>query len=115
MIRILPNEKEDVYLILSAEYSPGRHSIPPHFSLQLRKTTAVQSVPSKHTTVNIQNALNELVQHIDNSTAPPEQKAEAKSRLAGFLADPVKSLVLGESSVASSVALPLSTSFDTDA
>lgn len=111
LIRPLPNGKEEVYLILSTEYSPGLHPIPPHFNLQLRKTTALQPEPPKHTTVNIhhstgiqvgdhnilniQKALNELVQRIDNSTAPPEQKADAKSRLAGFLAHPLTSSVLG--------------------
>ena len=111
LIRPLPNGKEEVYIILSAEYSPGLHSIQPHFNLQLRKTTAVQPTPQKHTTVNIhhstgiqvgdhnvlniQNALNELVQRIDSSTAPTKQKAEAKSQLAAFLAHPLTSSVLG--------------------
>ena len=111
LIRPLPNGKEEVYLILSAEYSPGLHSIPPNFNLQLQKTTAVRPAPPKHTTVNIhhstgiqvgdhnvvniQNALNDLVQRIDSSTAAPEQKAEAKSRLAEFLAHPLTISVLG--------------------
>lgn len=110
LIRPLPNGREEVYLILSAEYSPGLHSIPPHFNLKLQKTTAVQAHP-KHTTVNIhhstgiqvgdhnvlniQNALNELVQRIEDSAAPPEQKAEAKGKLAAFLGHPLVSSVLG--------------------
>ena len=111
LVRPLPNGKEEVYLILSAEYSPGLHSIPPHFNLTLQKTTAVQPVVPRSTTVNIhhstgiqvgdhnviniQNALNELVQRIESADATSEQKTEAKSRLASFLAHPLVGSVLG--------------------
>lgn len=111
LIRPLPNGKEEVYLILSADYSPGLHSIPPHFNLALQKTTAIQPPSPKQTTVhihnstgiqvgdhnviNIQNALNELVQRIDNTSASPQDKAEAKRRLASFLAHPLVGSVLG--------------------
>lgn len=111
LIRPLPNGKEEVYLILNSEFNPGLASIPAHFTLQLRKTTAIQSSSTKQTTVNIhnssgiqvgdynvlniQNALNELVQRIESSTAPPEQKAEAKGRLVALLQHPLVSAVLG--------------------
>ena len=111
LIRPLPNGKEEKYLILSAEYSPGLASIPPHFSLKLQKTTAVQPATSKHTTVNInhstgiqvgdnnviniQNALNELIQKIESAPASQQDKAEAKSRLSAFLAHPLVGSVLG--------------------
>lgn len=111
LIRPLPNGKEEVYLILSAEFSPGLHSIPPHFSLKLQKTTAIQPAQPKHTTVNIhnssgiqvgdhnviniQNALSELVQRIESASASPQEKAEAKSKLAAFLAHPLVGSVLG--------------------
>lgn len=111
LIRPLPNGKEEVYLILNAEFSPGLASIPAHFNLTLQKATAVQASPARQTTVNIhnssgiqvgdhnvvniQNALNELVQRIESSTAPHEQKAEAKGRLAALLEHPLVSAVLG--------------------
>lgn len=111
LIRPLPNGKEEKYLILSSEYSPGLHSIPPHFSLKLQKTTAIQTAIPRHTTVNInhstgvqvgdhnviniQNALNELVQRIESSQASSQDKAEAKSRLSAFLAHPLVGSVLG--------------------
>jgi hypothetical protein len=111
LIRPLPNGNEEVYLILNSEFSPGLASIPAHFNLTLRKTTAIQPSPPKQTTVNIhntsgiqvgdhnvlniQNALNELVQRIDSSTAPPEQKAEAKGKLTALLQHPLVSAALG--------------------
>lgn len=111
LVRPLPNGKEEVYLILSADYSPGLSVIPPHFTLTLQKTTAVQPPSPKQTTVhihnstgiqvgdhniiNIQNALDELVQRIDSTSASPQDKAEAKSRLASFLAHPLVGSVLG--------------------
>lgn len=111
LVRSLPNGKEEVYLILSAEYSPGLHSIPPHFNLKLQKTTAIQpGVPRSttvnihhstgiqvgdHNVVNIQNALNELVQRIESANATAEEKTEAKSRLSAFLAHPLVGSVLG--------------------
>ena len=111
LIRPLPNGKEEKYLILSADYSPRLSTIQPHFSLKLQKTTAIQAANPRHTTVNInnstgiqvgdhnviniQNALNELVQRIDSSPAPQQEKAEAKSRLSAFLAHPLVGSVLG--------------------
>ena len=111
LVRPLPSGKEEVYLILSAEYSPGLHSIPPHFNLKLQKTTAIRPVVPRGTTVNIhhstgiqvgdhnvvniQNALNELVQRIDSANATSEEKIEAKSRLSAFLAHPLVGSVLG--------------------
>jgi len=111
LIRPLPNGKEEVYLILSCEYSPGLALIPPHYSLKLQKTTAIQPASPRSTTINIQhssgiqvgdhnvlniqNALNELVQRIEQADAKPEDKAEAKSKLAAFLAHPLVGSVLG--------------------
>lgn len=111
LVRPLPNGKEERYLILSAEYSPRRLSISAHFNLKLQKTTAVQPAVPRHTTVNInhssgiqvgdhnvvniQNALNELVQRIETAQASPSEKAEAQNRLSSFLAHPLVCSVLG--------------------
>lgn len=113
LIRILP-QKEERYLITSAHYSPGVSSIPPHWSLKLRKETAIRDLPhvvSKHTTVNIQqasgiqvgdyntlsiqNTIGELIQGIDGADDTPEAKVEAKSKLAEFLAHPLVGSLLG--------------------
>lgn len=112
LIRPLPNGKEEVYLVTHTAFSQGlRGAIPPHFSLKLQKTTSIQPAMARSTTVhinnssgvqvgdhnvvNIQNALNELIQRIDVASASPEQKSEAKSLLANFLAHPLVCSVLG--------------------
>jgi RIP homotypic interaction motif len=111
LIRPLPNGKDEVYLIISAEFSPGIHSISAHFTLKLQKITAIQPAMPKHTTINInnssgiqvgdynviniQNALNELVQRIEGSSGSQQEKAEAKSKLAAFLTHPLVGSVLG--------------------
>ena len=111
--RPIPNGKEELYLILSADYSQGLRSIPPSYTLKVRKTTALPTRPSemKSTTININNStgiqvgdyntqqiqatFNELIQRIEQSSASPTEKAEAKGRLAAFLGHPTVSAVLG--------------------
>lgn len=114
LIRELPNNKEETYLVLSADYSSGLGgAIPPHYSLKLRKeaTIRVPPHPTNQTTVNIsqsngiqvgdhntlviQNALTEMIQKIDAAPGTSEDKAEAKGRLAAFLAHPTVGAVLG--------------------
>ena len=41
LIRSLPNGKEESYTILESNYSPGLGSIPPHYSLILRKDSSL--------------------------------------------------------------------------
>lgn len=111
--RPIPSGKEELYLILSANYSPGLSSIPPHYALKVRKTTALVERPSemKSTTINIHNStgvqvgdyntqhiqatFNELVQKIELSSGSPAEKAEAKGRLAAFLEHPLVGSILG--------------------
>jgi hypothetical protein len=111
--RPLPSGKEELYLVLSADYSHGLHALPAHYTLKIRKTTALPARHSelKSTTINIHNStgvqvgdyntqhiqatFNELIQRIDQSSASPVEKAEAKSRLAAFLEHPLVSSVLG--------------------
>lgn len=113
VVRKIPNGKEEHYLVLSADYSPGLTAIPDHYSLKVRKTTALTTAQyeAKSTTVNIHNStgfqvgdyntqsiqatFNELIQQIDKSSASSEEKAEAKGRLATFLQHPLVSSVLG--------------------
>ncbi len=116
--RPIPSGKEELYLVLSADYSHGLHSIPPHYTLKVRKTTALPGghAGMKSTTINIHNStgvqvgdyntqhiqatFNELVQQIDRSTASPAEKAEAKNRLAAFLEHPLVTSLLGSAASA---------------
>lgn len=111
--RPIPSGKEESYLVLSADYSQGLRSIPPSYTLKVRKTTALSARPSqmKSTTINIHNStgvqvgdyntqhiqatFSELIQRIEQSSASPSDKAEAKSRLAAFLEHPLVNSVLG--------------------
>lgn len=111
--RPLPSGKEELYLVVSADYSPGLGSIPPHYSLKVQKTTAIVDSPSsmKSTTINIHNStgiqvgdyntqhiqaiFNELIQKIESSSGSASEKAEAKGRLEAFLEHPLVSAILG--------------------
>lgn len=113
LARRLPNGKEEAYLVLSADYSPGLHSIPASYTMQVQRTTALaaHNALSRSTTVNIhhstgvqvgdlntqhvQATFQELVQRIERSSATAHEKAEAKSRLAAFLEHPLVVSVLG--------------------
>ena len=111
--RLIPSGKEELYRVLSADYSSGLLSIPASYTLKVQKTTALNAAPqtSKSTTINIhhstgvqvgdyntqhiQATFNELLQQIDQSSASPTEKAEAKGRLAAFLEHPLVVSVLG--------------------
>ncbi len=111
--RLIPSGKEEIYLVLSADFSHGLRSIPPSYTLKVRKTTALSSSPpeAKPTTINIHNStgvqvgdyntqhiqatFNELIQRIEQSSGSSAEKAEAKSRLAAFLEHPLVGAVLG--------------------
>lgn len=111
--REIPSGKEELYLILSVDYSHGLHSIPPSYTLRVRKTTTLSAPPPnvKSTTINIHNStgvqvgdyntqqiqatFNELVERIEQSSGSAAEKEEAKSRLAAFLQHPLVVSVLG--------------------
>jgi hypothetical protein len=113
LIRLLPTGKEESYLITSSDFKPGLASIPASFKLKLQKATAIQSTSpmTTNTTVhinnstgfqvgdnnviNIQNAINELIQQIENADAQPHEKAEAKNRIEAFLTHPLVVSILG--------------------
>lgn len=113
LIRPLPSGKEESYTILEANYSPGLHSIPPHWTLKLRKDASLVSArqPSRSTTINISNSqgiqvgdhnvqhiansLVGLVEKLDASDAPEEEKRMAKSILRELLSNPAIAAVLG--------------------
>lgn len=112
IIRPIPSGKEEMYLVLSADFSQGLRTNPSCYILKVHKTTALSmSHPPRNTTINIhgstgfqvgdhntqniQAAFTELIQRIEDSVAPPEQKADAKNRLAAFISHPLVTSVLG--------------------
>lgn len=110
----LPNGNEEVFLITSANYFDGMAGMPAHFQLHTRKTTAISEAAAKpsptinihnstgiqigdHNVQHIQAVLSELAEKISNSSAPADQKTEARNRLSAFLAHPATVAVLGAS------------------
>jgi hypothetical protein len=111
LIRPLPNGKEELFTILEVNYSSGLSTIPPHWVLKLRKESSLAAAPRPATTINIANSSgiqigDHNIQHIANgfigliekieaSNAPQEEKEEAKSLLRGVLENPTVAAVLG--------------------
>jgi len=113
LIRPLPNGKEESYTILEANYSPGLHSIQPHWKLKLKKDTSMLNKPSapKSTTININNSegiqigdhniqhieksIAGLIEKIDSSDASETAKAEAKGTLKQLMLNPTVAGILG--------------------
>ena len=112
IVRVLPNGREETYLVRTAQYYDSHGRIPPNWQLVIEKTTAIP--PAKATpatTVNIHNstgiqvgnqnlmnfqmAINEMTKRIDDSNASVEEKAEAKSRLQAFLTHPLVGSIVG--------------------
>ncbi|WP_434782426.1 RIP homotypic interaction motif-containing protein [Ferrovum myxofaciens] len=111
LIRPLPNGKNEQFTILEANYSPGLHGIPSHWTLKLHKESSLSSNQRSSTTINIANSSgiqigDHNVQHIANSmigliakidasNAPPTEKAKAKNLLREVLENPTVAAVLG--------------------
>ena len=111
--RELPNNKVETYSILEANFTKGLHSIPDSWILQVRKDASLRPSGGRTTNIHIANAnaiqigdynvqqvssvLQSLVTSIDDSEAPEEQKAEAKSKLIDFLKHPAVTATLGAS------------------
>ena len=112
--RMLENGKIERYLINSADFHKGLAGMPSHYQLKVTRTTAIPSHQPKashqitinnssgiqigdHNVQHIEAALSELAEKISNSSAPADQKAEARNRLSAFLAHPATVAVLGAS------------------
>ncbi len=113
LIRPLPRGKEESYTILEAIYNPGLHTIPPHWTLKLKKDLSMLNKPSvpNSTTINISNSegfqigdnnvqnieksLFYLIEKIKTSDATETEKAEAKCLLKQLLQNPAVAAVLG--------------------
>ena len=113
LARPLPSGKEDVYTIVETKFQSEFHGIPAHFSLTLRKDSAIQPEQqhSKNTTIHINNShgiqdgdhnvqhiansFAQLITEIEKSEASPEEKIIAKSKLKELITNPIVAAVLG--------------------
>lgn len=113
LVRALPGNKEEAYLILDAHYSASFDDFPAYYKLRLRKNSTIRpsAAVTKNTTVSINNstgiqvgdhntlqihnAITELIHKIDSASASSGEKAEAKGRLSAFLTHPLITSVLG--------------------
>lgn len=113
LVRVLPGDREEAYTILESNYRPGFHAIPEHWDLKLKKNASLlRQQQSKqapvihinnsqgiqigdHNIQHIANSLAGLVEKIDESNAPPQQKDEAKGLVMKLLESPVVASVLG--------------------
>src|SRR3984893_13988756 len=110
--RPLPNGKAERYDIVEVNFTHKFHELPAHVDMKVRKQVAL--VPFRkpntvnisirdshgfqvgdHNTQNIVNSFNELIQRIENSSAPDKAKREAKSRMKEFLEHPLTSAIVG--------------------
>ncbi|CAG9183870.1 RIP homotypic interaction motif-containing protein [Cupriavidus pinatubonensis] len=116
LLRTLPGGREEAYLIQQADFSPGLSGIPPHWNLKLKKGTSLgqqqQEAQTRHAPIiNINNSqgiqigdqnvqhiassLQGLIEKIDQSSASPSEKNEAKGLVAKVLENPTVASLLG--------------------
>lgn len=114
--RLLPGGREEAYLILEANYSPGLHSIPPHWNLKLQKGTSLSQMQKElqmkqapiininnsqgiqigdHNIQHIASSLQGLIEEIDQSSASLHEKQEAKGIVTKLLENPTVASILG--------------------
>ncbi len=114
--RILPGGREEKYLIVQADFSPGLHSIPPHWNLKLKKGSSFSQMQEDlrtkqapvininnsqgiqigdHNIQHIASSLQGLIEKIDQSSAPEYERQEAKNLLAQLLDNPTVASILG--------------------
>ncbi|QNH14824.1 RIP homotypic interaction motif-containing protein [Xanthomonas sp. SI] len=110
--RPLPNGKEEHYTVLRADFREDFHGIPGGYDLKLQKEQQIHKAPSSvvnnvsithstgvqvgdHNIQNMQTAFKTLERAIDAQTAPPESKADAKTKLQALLQHPLVVAVLG--------------------
>ncbi|EKT4531418.1 hypothetical protein QEM33_004036 [Pseudomonas putida] len=104
--------KEQAYTVLEVGYSHGLGGIPPHYTVNLTKVTAIQVQPrtaTNHITIHgstgiqigdhnvqhLQAAMKEVLAAIESAHASPKDKAEAKGLLSKFLEHPLVSAAVG--------------------
>lgn len=112
VLRTLTHGVTESYTILHVDHGRAFHGIPARVRLEVRKDTSLRPTAEGRTThVNIShstgiqvgdyntqqivNSFSQLIQQIEGADAPPEQKAEAKARLLGFISHPLVNTALG--------------------
>lgn len=114
--RVLPGGREEAYLIMEANYSPRLNSIPPRWSLKLRKGVSLSQMQQElqmkqapvininnsqgiqigdHNVQHIASSLQGLIEKIDQSSASQQEKHEAKGLVARLLENPTVASLLG--------------------
>lgn len=110
--RPLPTGKAERHDIVHVHFSQGLHNIPSSYDLQVRKqgslvqfqkpnVTHISISNSQgfqvgdHNTQNIVDSFKDMIERIEQSSATPEEKKEAKSRLRVFLEHPLTSTIVG--------------------
>lgn len=111
IIQKLANGREKSHKVLDVQHNSGLRQIPATIIVTVQaglSHSPSQNHITHHTTVNatnvqmgdnnaqyINNAFQELINNIDNSSTSPAQKAEAKSRLQALVENPVVAAILG--------------------
>lgn len=113
LVRPFPGGKEHYFTVTEVGFSHGLSGIPPHYTLKLTKDSAIPSRSAApvtnhinisgstgiqigdHNVQNLEVAMREVLNSIDNSGAPREEREEAKTRLAAFLAHPLVAAAVG--------------------
>jgi hypothetical protein len=110
--RPLPNGKEEHYTVLRADFINDFHSLPGGYNIILRKEQQIHRAPPStvqnvtinnssgvqvgdHNVQNIQNAFAALSNAIEAQNAPPQVKADAKSKLLALLRHPLVVAIIG--------------------
>lgn len=117
--RVLPNGHEERYLIVEAHYAPGIGGIPSHWNLKLKKGTSISQMQQElqelkvkqapvinitnsqgiqigdHNIQHIASSLQGLIEKIDQSSASPQEKLEARGLVARLLENPTVASLLG--------------------
>lgn len=115
IVRALPNVKEDIYTVVESSYNSAFHGIPGHYSLKLRKDSALSNEGHRtvNKTVNINNStgfqvgdgnvqnitdcIQSLVENIESFDVTNEEKMIARSKIKEMLSNPTVAAILGGS------------------
>jgi hypothetical protein len=116
LVKPLPNGKAEIYTIIEAKHNNNFYAIPAHYALKVRKDSSLVAPNAvnidRRQTINISSSsefqigdgnrqviyqgIAGLIDHIENSSSTPAEKAEAKSRLRKFLEHPIVSTITGK-------------------
>lgn len=112
VIQPLPNGTEESFIVTDYKFSSGLRAIKPHYSITIERESKLQRQNKTigNTTYNISNSnvqvgdgnvqniidsFQDLVGKIDNSSASPEEKNEAKGIISTLVQNPTVAAILG--------------------